>query len=125
MKRAQRPRKPRRDLPGGDTAAAMVDLVAELGRHHETSPRLTGGDLDANWRNAWDAGDEAVGGSTSTPDQDVVDELGEALGVAQAPDAEVQSSAEMLDDRDRHRWTLEREVAREARAAEGDEEDEE
>jgi Family of unknown function (DUF6335) len=99
MKRAQRPRKPRRDLPGGDTPAAMADLVTELGRHHETSPRLTGGDLDADWRNAWDAGDEAVGGSTSTPDQDVVDELGEALGVAQAPDAELQSSAEILDDR--------------------------
>jgi len=98
--------------------------VAELERHHETGPRLTGGDLDANWRNAWDAGDEAVGGSTSTPDQDVVDELGEALGVAQAPDAEVQSSADILDERDRHRWTLEREIAREARAAEGSEEDE-
>jgi hypothetical protein len=36
----------------------------------------------------------------------------------------VQSSAEILADRDRHRWTLEREVAREARAAEGNEEDE-
>lgn len=125
MKRARRPRKPRRDQPGGGAAVALADLVAELGRHHETSPRLTGGDLDADWRNAWDAGDEAVGGSTSTPDQDVVDELGEALGVAQAPDAEVQSSAEILDDRDRHRWTLEREMVREARVEEDDEEDEE
>ena len=50
-----------------------------------------------------------------------MDELGEALGVAQAPDAEVQSSADILADRDRHRWTLERQVAREARAAEDDE----
>jgi hypothetical protein len=49
-----------------------------------------------------------------------VDELGEALGVAQSPDAQVQSSADILDDRDRHRWTLEREVAREARVAEDD-----
>jgi hypothetical protein len=95
--------------------------VAKLERHHERGPRLTGGDLDANWRNAWEAGDETVAGNTSTPDQDVVDELGEALGVAQAPDAEVQSSADILADRDRHRWTLERQVAREARAAEDDE----
>jgi hypothetical protein len=77
----------------------------------------------ANWQQAWDAGDEAVGGSTSTPDQDVVDELGEALGVAQAPDAEVQSSADILADRDRHCWALEREVVCEARRAEDDEED--
>jgi hypothetical protein len=110
---------------GGDGAvAAVASFVAELERHHETSPRLTGGDLDADWRNAWDAGDEAVGGSTSTPDQNVVDEIGEALGVARAADDEVQSSADILDDRDRHRWTFEREVAREARAAEGNEEDE-
>lgn len=31
----------------------------------------------------------AVGGSTATPDQDVIDELGAALGVPQEPDAEV------------------------------------
>ena len=124
MKRPRRPRKVHRRRGGDGAAAAVASFVAELERHHETSPRLTGGDLDADWRSAWDAGDEAVGGSTSTPDQDVVDEIGEALGVARAADAEVQSSADILDDRDRHRWTLEREVAREARAAEGNEEDE-
>ncbi|HEY2991764.1 MAG TPA: DUF6335 family protein [Methylomirabilota bacterium] len=121
--RARDHRTPRCRRPSGP-AAAVAAFVAELEAHRGTSPRLTGGDLDANWRSAWDAGDEAVGGSTSTPDQDVVDELGEALGVPQAPDAEVQSSLEILADRDRHRWTLEREIAREARRAEGDEEDE-
>jgi hypothetical protein len=30
--------------------------------------------VDADWQNASAAGDEAVGGSTSTPDQDIVDE---------------------------------------------------
>jgi hypothetical protein len=95
----------------------------EQAEHTATSPRLTGGDVDADWHGAWDAGDEAVGGSTATPDQDVVDELGEALGVPQAPDAEVQTSAEILADRDRHRWTLEREVEREARDAENEEDE--
>ena len=123
MRRARRARKTHRARPGSGAAGAVADFVAELERHHETSPRLTGGDVDANWRNAWDAGDEAAGGSTATPDQDVVDEFGEALGVAREPDAEVQSSADILDDRDRHRWTIEREVIREARAAEGDETD--
>lgn len=68
---------------------------------------LTGGDIDADWTRAWDAGDEAVGGSTATPDQDIVDEIGRALGVEQAPDAEVWTSREILRERDRHRWDQE------------------
>ena len=68
---------------------------------------LTGGDLDADWLRAWDSGDEAVGGSTATPDQDIVDEIGRALGVEQAPDAEVWTSREILRERDRHRWEQE------------------
>jgi hypothetical protein len=83
--------------------------------HAPASPRLSGGDLDADAQNAWGAGDEAVGGSTATPDQDVVDELGDALGVGQAPDAEVRSSAEILAERDRQRWLLEREAELEDR----------
>ena|SRR5438477_13106997 len=125
MTRRHRARTPvRRRARGDDAANAVAAFVTELDARRETSPRLTGGDVDANWQHAWDAGDEAVGGSTSTPDQDVVDELGEALGVPQAPDAEVQSSAEILADRDRHRWMLERQTACEARLAEDDEEDE-
>ena len=68
---------------------------------------LTGGDLDADWQRAWDSGDEAVGGSTATPDQDIVDEIGRALGVEQEPDAEVWTSREILRERDRHRWEQE------------------
>ena len=68
---------------------------------------LTGGDLDADWQRAWDSGDEAVGGSTATPDQDIVDEIGRALGVEQEPDAEVWTSCEILRERDRHRWEQE------------------
>jgi hypothetical protein len=68
---------------------------------------LTGGDIDADWMRAWDAGDEAVGGSTATPDQDIVDEIGRARGVEQEPDAEVWTSREILRERDRHRWQQE------------------
>ena len=68
---------------------------------------LTGGDIDADWMRAWDSGDEAVGGSMATPDQDVVDEIGRALGVAQDPDAEVWTSQDILRERDRHRWQYE------------------
>jgi hypothetical protein len=68
---------------------------------------LTGGDVDADFARAWDSGDEAVGGTTATPDQDVVDEIGRALGVEQDADAEVWTSLEILDERDRHRWEQE------------------
>lgn len=90
----------------------VLDVVRELGEHHEVTPRLTGGDVDADWMGAESSGDEAVGGSVSTPDQDVVDELGRALGVEQDSDAEVVTSGEILRERDRHRWTIERESAR-------------
>jgi hypothetical protein len=85
----------------------LVRLAEDRAAHPETSPRLTGGDLDADWHSAWGSGEEAVGGSVATPDQDVVDEIGEALGVAQEPDAEVVTSGEILGERDRHRWELE------------------
>ena len=69
--------------------------------------RLTGGDVDADWRRADDVGEEAVGGSVATPDQDRVDELGRALGVPRAPDEEIRTSTEILEGRDRNRWEQE------------------
>ena len=90
-----------REFPGDDTAA-----------HQETSPRLTGGDVDADWLTAHSVGEEAVGGSVATPDHDIVDSLGEALGVPQEPDAPVRTSGEILEERDAHRWRIERDIAR-------------
>lgn len=75
--------------------------------YHATSPRLTGGDPDADWERADSVGEEAVGGTVATPDQSVVDELGGALGVPRAPDDEVRTSGEILDARDRNRWEQE------------------
>jgi hypothetical protein len=69
--------------------------------------RLTGGDVDADWQRADDVGEEAVGGSVATPDQDRVDELGRALGVPRAPDEEIRTSTEILEGRDRNRWEQE------------------
>jgi hypothetical protein len=83
-------------------------VVEEGERHNATSPALTGGDVDADWQRAAQTGEEAVGGSVATPDQDTVDELGEALGVPQAPDAEFRPTAEILEARDRYRWEQER-----------------
>jgi hypothetical protein len=83
------------------------DEFALAGVSPGLAARLTGGDVDADWARAWDSGDEAVGGSSATPDQDVVDQIGRALGVEQEADAEVWTSRDILAERDRHRWDQE------------------
>ena len=89
----------------------LVGLMRDVVVHTETSPRLTGGDIDADWQAAYSSGEESVGGSVATPDQDIVDEIGRALGVEQEIDAPVRASDEILRARDRLRWHLEREAA--------------
>lgn len=118
MRRARRPKarrlaRPRRGSRALEDRGEVTGLVRDVVAHPETGPGLSGGDVDADWRRAHLSGEEAVGGSVATPDQDVVDEIGRALGVAQAPDAEVQTSEEILRARDRRRWHLEREQAEE------------
>jgi hypothetical protein len=80
-------------------------LKEELDEYHAKSPQLTGGDLDAAWQSASGAGEETVGGTAPTPDQDVVDELGQALGITYQDD-EPLSGAEKLRQRDQERWEL-------------------
>ena len=87
-------------------------LEEELDEHHSESPKLSGGDLDANWQSANEAGEETVGGTAPTPDQDVVDELGEAVGLTYADDEPIQGE-EKLGERDRNRWELNPESASE------------
>jgi hypothetical protein len=116
---ASRPRLPgptagkRRVAPPdeGLGASETIPLLEERLAHPETTPALTGGDVDADWARASSTGEEAVGGSVATPDQDVVDEIGRALGVEQDADAEVRTSQEILEGRDRHYWHLERKAA--------------
>jgi hypothetical protein len=85
--------------------AGRDELLEELEEHNSLSPRISGGDLDASWQTANVAGEETVGGSSPTPDQDRVDELGEAVGLTYE-DEEPLNSDEKVLDRDRHRWEL-------------------
>lgn len=104
----------RRGREGGEDRGQTVGLLRDLTEHHETGPAATGGDIDADWQRAQSSGEEAVGGSVSTPDQDVVDEIGHALGVEQAQQAPLRSSEEILEERDRRYWDLERRASRKA-----------
>lgn len=74
-----------------------------LREHTEGGPALTGGDLDTDWNDAYSSGEETPGGDMPTPDQDVVEEIGRALGV-EYEDAEELKGAEKIENRDRHRW---------------------
>lgn len=98
--------------PARETTHLRSDREREaeerIREHTASSPELTGGDPDADWERADSVGEEAVGGTVSTPDQSVVDDLGEALGVPRSPDDEVRPSSEILEDRDRDRWDDER-----------------
>lgn len=73
--------------------------------HNETSPVLTGGDVDADWEDAYAVGDEAPGGDNPTPDQDRVDDIGKALGVEYQDNEELRAS-DKIADRDKKRWEL-------------------
>src|SRR4029450_2137442 len=73
--------------------------------HTETSPVMTGGDVDADWEDADSGGDGAAGGYNPTPDQDRVDDIGKALGVTYDDNEELKA-ADKIADRDKHRWEL-------------------
>jgi hypothetical protein len=79
-------------------------FVRELREHHSRTPDVSGGDIDADWARA-DVGEETVGGSSPTPDQDVVDEIGEAVGLTYE-DNEPLHTTEKVEERDRKRWEL-------------------
>ena len=111
-----RPRKTVADVHGipsslgvaaGASAAATgrQEMKEKLRKHTSTGPALTSGDVDADWESAESVGDEAPGGDSPTPDQDVVDDIGRALGVEYEDDEELQGGAE-IKERDRHRWEL-------------------
>ena len=95
------------DDPAEMNERGIAELVHATTRFGDSSPRLSGGDVDADWQRAASSGEEAAGGSVATPDQDIVDEFGEALGVGRPSDAEFWTSGEILRERDRHRWELE------------------
>ena len=73
--------------------------------HPEVGPEITGGDVDADWASAYDAGDEAPGGDNPTPDQDRVDDIGKALGVEYEDNEELKAS-DKIAARDKKRWEL-------------------
>ena len=87
---------------------------ARSGRRHmaqhdreqaQTDPGITAGDVDADWESAETVGDEAPGGDNQTPDQDAVEENGEALGLVYEEAEELDGEGK-ISARDTDRWEL-------------------
>jgi Family of unknown function (DUF6335) len=83
--------------------SGQASLHQRFREHTEGGHALTGGELDADWSEAYSSGEETPGGDMPTPDQDVVEEIGRALGV-EYEDAEELKGSEKIEARDRHRW---------------------
>ncbi|ACC84525.1 DUF6335 family protein [Nostoc punctiforme] len=92
-----------KELPGYNIGGRSIR--EERREYTETSPELTGGDVDAYWQDADAVGDEAVGGTTATPDKNVTEELEAAVGLEMA-DSEFLHTNDILEDRDSDRWEL-------------------
>jgi hypothetical protein len=93
------------DRRGSAARSGRAALQASLNEHTGMTPELTGGDVDADWENAYFSGEEAPGGDNPTPDDNVVDGMGKALGV-EYQDNEDLKAADKVIERDKHRWEL-------------------
>ena len=91
------------DRSASSARSGRQELKERYDKHTETSPALTGGDVDADWESAYSTGDEAPGGDNPTPDQNNVDDIGLALGVEYEDNEELEG-ADKIEERDKHRW---------------------
>jgi hypothetical protein len=89
----------------GSSARTGRAEMAESRRDHAGMASLAGGDPDVDIENAYFSGEEAPGGDNSTPDQDIVDDIGKALGVTYEDNEELKG-VDKVAERDKHRWEL-------------------
>jgi hypothetical protein len=90
---------------GSAARTGRDEMAEERADHANMTPTITGGDVDADVENAYFSGDEAPGGDNPTPDQDIVDDIGRALGVEYQDNEELRAS-DKVAARDKHRWEL-------------------
>jgi hypothetical protein len=80
-------------------------LAQRLRNNTAASPKDAGGDLDANWEDVNESGSEAVAGDNPTPDQSLVEENANAVGVSFEDNEELEF-LEKIEKRDRERFEL-------------------
>ena len=92
------------DRHGSAARTGRAEMAQNIREHHGMTD-VTGGDPDVDIEDAYFAGEEAPGGDNPTPDQDIVEDIGKALGVTYNDNEELQG-ANKLEERDKHRWEL-------------------
>ena len=90
---------------GSAARTGRAEMAEHLHDHGSLTPAITAGDVDVDVEDAYFTGDESPGGDNPTPDQDVVDDIGKALGV-QYDDNEELKASDKITERDRHRWEM-------------------
>src|SRR6266496_6634764 len=80
-------------------------LAHRLRNNTAASPSDAGGDLDAAWEDVNESGSETVAGDNPTPDQSMVEENAEALGVSFEDNEELEF-IDKIERRDRDRFEL-------------------
>jgi len=80
-------------------------LAHRLRNNTAASPKDAGGDLDASWEDVNESGSESVGGDNPTPDQSMVEENANAVGV-NFEDNEELEFLDKIERRDRDRYEL-------------------
>ena len=90
---------------GSAVRTGRAEMAEATANTANLTPDINAGDVDVNVEDAYFVGDESPGGDNPTPDQEVVDEIGKALGV-EYQDAEELRGSDKVADRDKHRWEL-------------------
>jgi hypothetical protein len=88
-----------------DVSAGSAKLANRLRNDSLADPTITGGDLDAQWEGAQFSGDESAVSSMPTPENNMVDEIGAAMGVTYQDNEELKAG-EKERSRDKKRWEL-------------------
>jgi Family of unknown function (DUF6335) len=91
--------------PAVDISAGAAKLAHRLRNDSLADPTITAGDLDAQWEGAQFSGDESAVSSMPTPDNNVVDDIGMAMGVTYQ-DSEELKFGDKERSRDHKRWEL-------------------
>jgi hypothetical protein len=92
------------DRRGSAVRTGRAEAAQNIREHHGMDG-VTGGDPDVDIEDAYFAGEEAPGGDNPTPDQDIVEDIGKALGVTYNDNEELKG-ADKLVERDKHRWEM-------------------
>jgi uncharacterized protein DUF6335 len=93
------------DRHGSAARTGRAEMADNRDEHRGMAASIAGGDVDVNVEDAYFTGDEAPGGDNPAPDEEVVDDIGKALGV-QYDDQEELKSTDKIVERDKHRWEM-------------------